>query len=229
MPVFITGSDLTLAELKQVAVNFEKIELHPDSIEKVQHCREYVEKIVKDNKVVYGLTTGFGKFSTIRIPADQIEELQENLIMSHATGVGPNLSIVETRAVMLLRINVLAKGHSGIRLSTLQTLIEMLNKQVHPCIPEKGSVGASGDLAPLSHLALVLLGMGKAFYQGEILTGALAMEKAGILPVKLKAKEGLALNNGTQVMTGVAALTLLRAENQCRVADIIAAASIDAS
>jgi len=188
MPVLITGNDLTLEELKQIAYNFEKIELHPDSMERVNRCRKYVDKIVKENRTVYGLTTGFGKFSTIRIPTEQIEELQENLIISHATGVGPVLSIIETRAVMLLRINVLAKGHSGIRLLTLQTLIDMLNANIHPQIPEKGSVGASGDLAPLSHLALVLLGMGKAEYQGEILDGNLAMERAGIAPVKLKAK-----------------------------------------
>jgi histidine ammonia-lyase len=142
--------------------------------------------------------------------------------------VGEILAEAETRAVMLLRINVLAKGHSGIRLSTLQSLIEMLNKQVHPCIPEKGSVGASGDLAPLSHLALVLLGQGEAIYQNQRLSGAEAMKKAGIKPVKLQAKEGLALNNGTQVMAGVGALNLLRAENLCQVADIIAALSVDA-
>ena len=228
MPVIITGNDLTLEELKRVVYNFEKIELHPDSVLKVNRCREYIENIVKENRVVYGITTGFGKFSTIRIPPEQIEELQENLIISHATGVGPHLSIAETRAVLLLRINVLAKGHSGIRLTTLQTLIDMLNAGIHPCIPEKGSVGASGDLAPLSHLALVLLGKGKAEYQGKTLDGSLAMKRAGLKPVRLKAKEGLALTNGTQVMTGVAVLTLLRAQNLCQAADIIAAASIDA-
>ena len=228
MPVSLTGNDLTLSDLKDVAFNHTRIELHPDSVKLVNICRNYVEKITQENRVVYGLTTGFGKFSTVRIHPDQIEELQENLIISHATGVGSNLSIPETRAVMLLRINVLAKGHSGIRLSTLQTLIDMLNADIHPCIPEKGSVGASGDLAPLSHLALVLLGKGKAEYKGEILSGADAMSRAGIKTVRLKAKEGLALNNGTQVMTAVAALNLLRAENICQVADISAAASIDA-
>ncbi|MCF7792626.1 MAG: histidine ammonia-lyase [Candidatus Cloacimonetes bacterium] len=228
MPVKITGKDLTLADIWNVAYNFETIELDEISQEKVIKCRNYVEKIIKENRVVYGLTTGFGKFSTVRIPADQIEELQENLIISHSTGVGNYLSIPETRAVMLLRINVLARGHSGIRLSTLQTLIDMLNARIHPCIPEKGSVGASGDLAPLSHLALVLLGKGKAEFNGRIISGKLAMKKAGIAPVKLKAKEGLALNNGTQVMTAVGALNLIRARNLVKQADIIAAASIDA-
>ncbi len=228
MSVMLTGNDFTLKELSRIVYDKEKVELHPDSIKKIIKCRNYVEKIVEENRVVYGLTTGFGKFANIHIPQDHIEELQKNLILSHATGVGKNLSIEETRAVMLLRINVLAKGHSGIRLSTLQTLIDMLNKGVHPCIPEKGSVGASGDLAPLSHLALVLLGEGKAEYNGNIISGKEALKAIGIEPVVLKAKEGLALNNGTQVMTGVGALNLLRAERLCQVADIIACMSIDA-
>lgn len=224
----IDGYSLTLEELKQVACEDEKIELSKASQQKVTKCRKYVEKIIEEDKTVYGLTTGFGKFSTIKIPPEQIDELQENLILSHATGVGNFLPRAETRAIMLLRINVLAKGHSGIRLQTLQALIDMLNAKIHPCIPEKGSVGASGDLAPLSHLALVLLGKGKAEYKGEIISGATAMEKAGIKPVKLKAKEGLALNNGTQVMTGIAALALLKAEHLVQMADVCAAASVDA-
>ena len=228
MSVILTGSDLTLNDLSKIVYDREKIEIHPDSINKIVKCRDYVEKIVEENRVVYGLTTGFGKFANIRIPKENIEELQRNLILSHATGVGKNLSIEETRAVMLLRINVLVKGHSGIRLSTIQTLIDMLNKGVHPCIPEKGSVGASGDLAPLSHLALVLLGEGKAEYKGNIISGKEALKLTGIKPVVLKAKEGLALNNGTQVMTGVGALNLLRAERLCRIADIVASMSIDA-
>ncbi|HHE40429.1 MAG TPA: histidine ammonia-lyase [Candidatus Cloacimonetes bacterium] len=228
MSVKITGNSLTLNDIWNIAYNFETIELDSNAKEKVIKCRNYVEKIINENRVVYGLTTGFGKFSTVRIQQDKIEELQENLIISHSTGVGQYLSVPETRAVMLLRINVLARGHSGICLSTLQTLIDMLNKKVHPCIPEKGSVGASGDLAPLSHLALVLLGKGKAEYQGKIVSGKLAMKKAGITPVKLKAKEGLALNNGTQVMTGVGALNLVRARNLVKQADIIAALSVDA-
>jgi histidine ammonia-lyase len=228
MTIKITGNNLTLDDIWNIAYNFEPIELDTEAKEKVIRCRHYVEKIIEENRVVYGLTTGFGKFSTVRIQQDKIEELQENLIISHATGVGRYLSVPETRAVMLLRINVLARGHSGICLSTLQTLIDMLNKKVHPCIPEKGSVGASGDLAPLSHLALVLLGKGKAEYQGKIISGKLAMRKAGLTPVKLKAKEGLALNNGTQVMTGVGALNLVRARNLVKQADIVAALSTDA-
>ena len=228
MTVILTGNDLTLNQLSKIVYDRETVELHPESIKKIVKCRDYVDKIIEENRVIYGLTTGFGKFANIRIPKDHIEELQRNLILSHATGVGKNLSIEETRAVMLLRINVLVKGHSGIRLSTLQTLIDMLNIGVHPCIPEKGSVGASGDLAPLSHLALVLLGEGKAEYNGKIISGDEALKLAGIEPVVLKAKEGLALNNGTQVMTGVGALNLLRAERLCKIADVVACMSIDA-
>jgi len=226
--VILTGNDLTLNELSNIVYDREKVELHPDYIKKIVKCRDYVDKIIEEDRVVYGLTTGFGKFANIRISTEHIEELQRNLILSHATGVGEILSIEETRVVMLLRINVLVKGHSGIRLSTLQTLIEMLNKGVHPCIPEKGSVGASGDLAPLSHLALVLLGEGEAEYNGNVVSGSKALELAKIKPVVLKAKEGLALNNGTQVMTGVGALNLLRAERLCKVADVVASMSIDA-
>jgi len=210
MAIYLDGNSLTLAALQQIVYQQQQVELSAEAKEKVIKCRKYVEQVIDDGKVVYGLTTGFGKFANITIPREQIAELQENLILSHATGVGEILSEAETRAIMLLRINVLAKGHSGIRLSTLQALIDMLNKQVHPCIPEKGSVGASGDLAPLSHLALVLLGQGEAIYQGQRISGAEAMQKAGIKPVKLQAKEGLALNNGTQVMAGVGALYLLR-------------------
>ena len=228
MSVILTGNDLTLNELSNIVYDREKVELHPDYIKKIVKCRDYVDKIIEEDRVVYGLTTGFGKFANIRISTEHIEELQRNLILSHATGVGEILSIEETRVVMLLRINVLVKGHSGIRLSTLQTLIEMLNKGVHPCIPEKGSVGASGDLAPLSHLALVLLGEGEAEYNGNVVSGSKALELANIKPVVLKAKEGLALNNGTQVMTGVGALNLLRAERLCKVADVVASMSIDA-
>ena len=226
--LYVDGNTLTLDDVKNVSINFQKIDLSEESKSKVLKCRAFVDKIVSDEKVVYGITTGFGKFANIVIPKEEIEELQENLILSHSTGVGNMLPIHEVRAILLLRINVLAKGHSGIRLSVLQTLIDILNAGIHPCIPEKGSLGASGDLAPLSHLALVLLGQGIAEYQGEVISGAEAMKRAGLQPIKLAAKEGLALNNGTQVMTGVACLALLRAENLCKVADITAAMTVDA-
>lgn len=223
----IDGNSLTLAEIKKIACKDEKISLTDQAKDKVMKCRNYVEEIIANNEVVYGLTTGFGKFATITIPTDQIDQLQENLIVSHATGVGNCLSREEVRAIMLLRLNVLAKGNSGIRLNTLQLLVDMLNKGVHPLIPEKGSVGASGDLAPLSHLALVLIGKGEAEFKGKIFPGKVALDEAGLEPVKLKAKEGLALNNGTQVMTAVMALNYLKAEKLVKLADLVAACSID--
>jgi histidine ammonia-lyase len=212
----------------EVATQNRIIALTDEAKKNINKCREFVDQIIADGKVVYGLTTGFGKFASITIPPDQLEELQENLILSHSTGVGENYNEIETRAIMLLRINVLAKGFSGIRLSTLETLIGMLNAGVHPLIPEKGSVGASGDLAPLSHLALVLIGYGSAIYQGQEMSGPDAMRLAGLEPVKLAAKEGLALNNGTQVMAALGALGLRRAEHLCRIADINLSVTVDA-
>ena len=224
----IDGNSLSLEELELVALGQAKIRLTDAARAKVQSCRAFVEKVIEEGRIVYGLTTGFGKFSTVTIHQDHIAELQLNLIRSHAVSVGEPYDIPTTRAIMLLRINVLAKGHSGIRLLTLDTLINMLNAQIHPIIPKRGSVGASGDLSPLSHLALVLLGEGEAEYQGTRMSGAEAMQKAGITPVVLAAKEGLALNNGTQVMAAVGALALLESERLCKSADAIAAMSIDA-
>ncbi len=226
--IIIDGNSLSLEMVQQVACEFRPIRLSQNSIEKVTKCRAYVDKIIANGDVVYGLTTGFGKFSTVSVPKENIADLQLNLIRSHATSIGEPYSMQQTRAIMLLRIAVLAKGHSGIRLQTLQTLVEMLNKQVHPIIPMRGSVGASGDLSPLSHLALVLIGEGEAIYKGVHLSGKEAMQQAGIAPVKLAAKEGLALNNGTQVMAALGVLSLLEAERLTRYADIIAAMSIDA-
>lgn len=226
--VIIDGNSLTLENVAEVALNGAEIALAEESRQKVKKCRDYVEKVIANKEVVYGLTTGFGKFSSVNIQTGDIAELQLNLIRSHAVSVGEAYSEPITRAIMLLRIAVLAKGHSGIRLETLETLVQMLNKGVHPIIPKRGSVGASGDLSPLSHLALVLLGEGEAIYEGVKMDGKEAMEKAGITPVKLQAKEGLALNNGTQVMAAIGALGLLEAESFVYQADIIAAMSIDA-
>ncbi|MDD3535261.1 MAG: histidine ammonia-lyase [Candidatus Cloacimonetes bacterium] len=226
--IIIDGNSLKLKQVEQIALGQAQIRLSEASAQKVQKCRDYVDGVISRNEVVYGLTTGFGKFSTVTIPPENIAELQLNLIRSHAVSIGEIYSESITRAIMLLRISVLAKGHSGIRLQTLESLIEMLNKGVHPVIPRRGSVGASGDLSPLSHLALVLIGEGEAMYQGERMPGTLAMQKAGIKPIQLAAKEGLALNNGTQVMAAIGALALLEAERLAQQADIIAAMSIDA-
>jgi len=226
--IIIDGNSLSLQDVETIARGEARIELSKACLDKVTACRSYVDKVIAEGQVIYGLTTGFGKFSTVTIPPEHIAELQLNLIRSHATNLGEPYSREQTRAIMLLRINVLAKGHSGIRPQTLQTLVEMLNRGVNPVIPMRGSVGASGDLSPLSHLALPLIGEGEAEYQGNIMPGAEAMQAAGIPPVQLAAKEGLALNNGTQVMAALGVLGLLEAERLCRQADIVAAASIDA-
>jgi histidine ammonia-lyase len=226
--IIIDGNSLSLEQVEQVALENAQIKLSDECVSGVIKCREYVDKVIANGDIVYGLTTGFGKFSTVTIPQENIAELQLNLIRSHATNLGPAYTRAQTRAIMLLRINVLAKGFSGIRLQTLQTLVEMLNKGVHPHIPMRGSVGASGDLSPLSHLALPLIGEGEAEYQDTLMSGAEAMASAGITPVVLQAKEGLALNNGTQVMAAVGVLQLLAGERLCLSADIIASASIDA-
>ena len=177
---------------------------------------------------VYGINTGFGSFADVHIPADRLRELQLNLVRSHAAGVGEPLAEAETRALMLLRANVLAKGFSGIRPETLERLLEMLNRRVHPVIPSQGSVGASGDLAPLAHLALALVGEGLAVHDGRLQPSAAALQAAGLGPVTLEAKEGLALINGTQLMTAVAALALIDAERLVRTADVLGALTLDA-
>ena len=173
-----------------------------------KQARRVIEEIVARDAVVYGVSTGFGKLSEVHIAHDQLRELQLNLVRSHACGVGAPLSVAEVRAMMLLRANVLTLGFSGIRLEVIELLTEMLNRGVHPVIPEKGSVGASGDLAPLAHLALTLIGEGEAFYEGERLRSDEALKQARLQPVELEAKEGLALLNGTQAMHAVGGLAL---------------------
>lgn len=226
--ILIDGNSLTLEEIVEVARNNSQVDLTPTAVEKVNRTRELVDRFVNDEKIVYGITTGFGKFSDVAISKDETEELQRNLIISHACGVGNPLDEEIVRGIMLLRANALSKGHSGIRLSTLKTLIEMLNKGVHPIIPEKGSLGASGDLAPLSHMVLVMIGEGEAMYQGKKMTGKEAMEAAGIPTITLTSKEGLALINGTQVMTAIGALTIYDCKQLLKLADIAAALTVEA-
>jgi len=202
--------------------------LDEEAEERVKRSRRIVDDIVENDRVVYGITTGFGKFADVTISQDDCKTLQRNLIVSHACGTGEVFPIDITRAIMLLRINNLAKGYSGIRLSTLNTLIEMLNKGVHPIIPEKGSLGASGDLAPLAHMVLPMIGEGEAEYEGEILSGLEAMKRAGIDIVELTSKEGLALINGTQVMTAVGALALYDSISLIKISDIAASLTLEA-
>ena len=195
---------------------------------RVLASRKVVEEIIERDSVVYGVTTGFGKLSDVRIPRDGLRELQLNLVRSHACGIGEPLSEAEVRAMMLLRANVLSLGFSGIRLEIIQLLCDMLNRRVHPVIPEKGSVGASGDLAPLAHLALTLIGEGEAFFDGKRMESGEALRRAKLRPVQLEAKEGLALLNGTQAMHAVGGLAVLRAKRLSRLADVSGAMSLEA-
>jgi histidine ammonia-lyase len=226
----LQGNRLRLEDVESVARGeaAPEVRLAPDARTRVEAARAFVERLVSEGRVVYGLTTGFGALSEVMIPLDRIKELQVNLIRSHAAGIGDPLSEAETRAVALLRANVLALGNSGVRPVVIELLTELLNRRVHPIIPERGSVGASGDLAPLSHLALVLLGEGEALYEGERMDGGEALRRAGLEPVVLEAKEGLALNNGTQVLTGVGILALLAAERAVETAEVAGAMSLEA-
>ncbi|GLI52068.1 histidine ammonia-lyase 2 [Tepidanaerobacter syntrophicus] len=226
--MIIDGESLRLEDIIKVAVEKESIELSSISKEKVEVSREYVNKIIENNEVVYGVTTGFGKFCNVNISSQDTRDLQVNLIRSHSAGVGEYLSEDAVRAMMLLRANALAKGYSGIRYSTLQTLIDMLNKGVIPRVPSQGSLGASGDLVPLAHMVLVMIGEGEAVYKGKVMSGKEAMQLARIMPVTLEAKEGLALINGTQAMTAIGSLALAEAINLSRIADISAALTFEA-
>ncbi len=226
--VVLTGNDLNLQDLIDVGFKKAKVVLSKEAKERVVRGRRVVDKIVEENRVVYGVTTGFGQFANVVIPQSEVEQLQYNLLRSHAAGVGNYLPEEIARMLMVLRANVLAKGRSGVALETLNLLIEMINRDVYPLIPEKGSVGASGDLAPLAHLALVLIGEGRARIKDFEGSGKEALEIVGLKPVTLKAKEGLALINGTQVMTAIGALALYKARSLVKHADVIGALSLEA-
>jgi len=224
----LDGQKLTLAEIEAVALHRCPVAIAPAARERVAASRALIEQIVAAGQTVYGVNTGFGKLSDVRISDENLAQLQTNLVRSHAGGVGQPLSEAEARAMLLLRANVLAKGFSGTRIEVLQLLADLLNAGVHPVIPEKGSVGASGDLAPLAHLALVVIGEGEAYYQGERIAGGEALRRAGLKPVQLAAKEGLALLNGTQAMVAVGGLAAARAHRLVRLADLAGAMSLDA-
>ena len=224
----LSGRRLPLAEIAQVALAREPVEIAAAAKKAISASRGVVEEIVARRAIVYGVSTGFGKLADVHIPSDKLEQLQVNLVRSHSCGIGRPLSEPEVRAMMLLRANVLTLGFSGIRLEVIQLLVGMLNKNVCPVIPEKGSVGASGDLAPLAHLALSLLGEGEAFFNGERMSSVDALERAGLQSTDLRAKEGLALLNGTQAMHAVGGLALFRAKRLARVADVAGAMSLEA-
>ena len=224
----LKGESISLSQIAAVAHDEEAVKISAIAQPRILASRKVVEEIIARDAVVYGVTTGFGKLSDVRIPRDALNQLQLNLVRSHACGIGAPLSEPEVRAMMLLRANVLTLGFSGIRLEIIQMLGEMLNSRVHPVVPEKGSVGASGDLAPLAHLALTIIGEGEAFLDGERMESSEALRRAKLTPATLGAKEGLALLNGTQAMHAVGGLALLRGKRLSRIADISGAMSLDA-
>ncbi|HME81541.1 MAG TPA: histidine ammonia-lyase [Candidatus Eremiobacteraceae bacterium] len=226
--VHIDGTNLTIPLVKSIAAGAVDVKLDDSVRPLVQAGRDLVERTVKAGQQIYGVTTGFGRLKSVMIDPKDAIELQRNLVLSHCTGVGEPLPEDATRASVLLRAHSLARGYSGVRVEIIDLLLEMLNRHVSPIIPCKGSVGASGDLAPLAHMALVLIGEGEALFEGERLKGAEALKAAGLKPITLSYKEGLALINGTQIMTGIGALAAHRAGLACKAADIAGSMSLEA-
>ncbi|GHS98911.1 histidine ammonia-lyase [Synergistales bacterium] len=226
--IVLDGLSLTLEDVVKVAREGYGVRLAENAVAAVKRANALVEKWAASDSVVYGITTGFGDLASVKISQKDRGTLQENLLRSHACGVGNPYSIDVTRAIMLLRINTLSRGHSGISFETLSALINLLNANIHPLIPTQGSVGASGDLCPLSHLAIAILGDGEAEYNGQIIPVKDALSKAGLKPVTLGAKEGLALNNGTTVMNAVGALAIVDALSLAKTADIVMSISLEA-
>ena len=227
-PLLIDGATLTIDDVHQVAFERRRAALHPDSVRRMSQARRVIETIIDEDRVVYGVSTGFGKLSDVHIGRDQITPLQHNLVRSHATGIGEPFSEEEVRALMLLRANVLAKGLSGARPVVAERLCDLLNHHVYPVIPCRGSVGASGDLAPLAHLALVLIGEGEVFSASTKITGSEAFEGIGVAKLDLQAKEGLALLNGTQATLATGLVSWHRARQLLDMADLAGAMSLEA-
>lgn len=226
--IYLDGLSLTIDDVLQIARDGVRVEISPQALQRVQDGRKIVEKIVASNRTVYGINTGFGKLAEKKIDAEDLEKLQLNLIRSHAAGVGDPLSAEEVRAVMTVRLNTLLRGYSGVRDEIVKLLASFVNSNIIPHIPRTGSLGASGDLAPSAHLALVMAGEGLAISGGKILQGRLALSRAKLKPVRLKEKEGIAIINGTQVMSGLGCLIVKDSDNLLRINDIAAAASLDA-
>jgi histidine ammonia-lyase len=224
----IDGASLTFDQVLAVAHDHARVVLTEDAQASVQRAADAVQHLLCEGRIAYGITTGFGAFKDKVISTDQVEQLQHNILVSHAVGVGEPYDEATTRAIMLIRANTLARGHSGIRFGTLQLLLDMLNMGVHPIIPQKGSLGASGDLAPLAHMALPLIGHGEAMFRGERLSGSEAMHRASLSPITLAAKEGLALTNGTSVMCALGVLETARAEQLSQTADVVGCLSLEA-
>ena len=229
--IILDGQNLTFEQVIAVAFgkpNEPRVSLSDEAKENVKRAADAVQILLDRGEIAYGITTGFGAFKDKIISLEEVEKLQKNIVMSHAVGVGKPFDAPTTRAIMLIRANTLARGFSGIRLETLELLIEFLNRGIHPVIPEKGSLGASGDLAPLAHMALPLIGLGEAEFEGEVFEAREILEKLNLSPIKLAAKEGLALTNGTTVMTAVGLLETHRAKNLSEIADISGCLSLEA-
>ncbi len=225
--ITINGERLSVEKVEGCARQGEEIQLSEEAVSRIKKSRQQVDKLIAENGVVYGITTGFGRFSDTRISPREVVKLQENLIRSHSAGTGEEIPEEVVRAMMLLRLNALARGYSGIRYSTLKLLVKMLNHGIHPVIPSQGSVGASGDLVPLAHMSLVLIGEGEAFLRGERMPGLQALKKFNLKPVQLQGKEGLALINGTQMMSAYGALALADALKLAAQADIALALTLE--
>lgn len=229
--ILLDGETLTFEQVLAVAYGppgEPRVELSERAKTNVRRAAEAVDTLLDRGEIAYGITTGFGAFKDKIISLSEVEQLQRNIVVSHAVGVGDPFDTPTTRAIMLIRANTLARGFSGIREETLELILQCLNRGVHPVVPEKGSLGASGDLAPLAHFACVLIGEGRAEYRGEIIDASDALNKAGLIPIKLKAKEGLALTNGTTVMTAVGLLETARAIKLAELADISGCMSLEA-
>ena len=229
--ILLDGERLTVEQVVAVAFGQPgrpRVELAPGARARVACAAQAVRRLLEQGTIAYGITTGFGAFKDRIIPADQEEQLQRNILMSHAAGVGEPFDVPTTRAIMLIRANTLARGYSGVRPETLELLLGMLNAGVHPVIPQKGSLGASGDLAPLAHMSLPMIGLGEALYGGECLPGAEVLRRVGLKPVNLAAKEGLALTNGTAVMCALGILATVDAERLSQTADVAGCLSLEA-
>lgn len=228
MALSLTGQSLTIESIEAVARRGEKVELHPDSLERIRVCRGFIEERIAAGEIMYGVNTGIGEFSEVVLDDDQVREFQRYLIYNHAAGIGDPAPVDHVRAAMLLRANVHSHGHSGMRPEITQTILAMLNKGVTPVVCEKGSVGACGDLAPMSQIALLMMGEGEAFFGGERLPGKVALERAGIPIPGLKARDGLAMINGSNLLNGIGALAVYDAERWLKQAEITAAMSLEA-
>ncbi|MCK4836626.1 MAG: aromatic amino acid lyase, partial [Candidatus Aminicenantes bacterium] len=228
MAIILNGSGLTIEKLVRIARHNEKVELHPDAIERIKKCRAMLEKKIEAREIMYGVNTGIGEFSEVVLTDDQVDDFQKYLIYNHAAGIGDPAPIEYVRGAMASRINVLSRGKSGCRLEIAQTLADMLNKGVTPYVCQKGSVGASGDLAPMSQIALLLMGEGEAYYNGKLLPGKEALDKAGIPFPGLKARDGLAAINGSNLLTAMSAILLYDANRWLKQAEIAASMSLEA-